>query len=44
MGAAHSLHLDGLVGSIEVSKRADFAVRESDPRVANPKQLKDIEI
>ena len=44
MGAAHSLHMDGLVGSIEVGKRADFAVLESDPRAANPEELKDVEI
>ena len=44
MGAAHSLHMDGLVGSIEVGKRADFAVLESDPRAADPEELKDVEI
>jgi predicted amidohydrolase YtcJ len=44
MGAAHSLHMDGLVGSIEVGKRADFAVLESDPRAANPEEIKDVEI
>ena len=44
MGAAHSLHMDGLAGSIEVGKRADFAVLESDPRAANPEELKDVEI
>ncbi|MEN8952136.1 amidohydrolase [Planktotalea arctica] len=44
MGAAHSLHMDGLVGSIEVGKRADFAVLDSDPRLAKPEELKDIEV
>lgn len=44
MGAAHSLHMDGLVGSIEVGKRADFAVLQSDPRQAKPEELKDVEV
>lgn len=42
MGAAYTLHMDGLVGSIEVGKRADFAVLESDPREAKPEELKDV--
>jgi len=36
MGAAHTLHMDEQIGSIEVGKRADFAVLESDPREAEP--------
>ena len=44
MGAAHTLHMDGLIGSIEVGKRADFAVLESDPREAEPEKLKDVEV
>jgi len=44
MGAAHTLHMDGQIGSIEVGKRADFAVLESDPREAEPEKLKDVEV
>lgn len=44
MGAAHTLHMDGQIGSIEIGKRADFAVLESDPREAEPEKLKDVEV
>ncbi len=44
MGAAHTLHMDGQIGSIEVGKRADFAVLESDPREAEPENLKDVDV
>ena len=44
MGAAYTLHMDGQIGSIEVGKRADFAVLESDPREAKPEELKDVEV
>ena len=44
MGAAHTLHMDGQIGSIEVGKRADFAVLESDPREVEPEKLKDVEV
>lgn len=42
MGAAYTLHMDGEIGSIEIGKRADFAVLESDPREASPEALKDV--
>ncbi len=42
LGAAYTLHMDGEVGSIEVGKRADFAVLESDPTACSPGELKDI--
>ena len=44
MGAAYTLHLDGEVGSIEVGKRADFAVLDGDPYEAAPSALKDIPV
>lgn len=44
MGAAHTLHMDEQIGSIEVGKRADFAVLESDPREAEPENLKDVDV
>ncbi len=34
LGAAYTLHMDDEIGSIEVGKRADFAVLESDPTEA----------
>ncbi|UWQ90474.1 amidohydrolase [Rhodobacteraceae bacterium M382] len=42
LGAAYTLHMDGEVGSIEVGKRADFAVLEDDPTGVEPGSLKDI--
>ncbi|MCE8538815.1 amidohydrolase [Ruegeria pomeroyi] len=42
LGAAYTLHMDGEVGSIEVGKRADFAVLDSDPTQTDPMALKDI--
>lgn len=42
MGAAYTLHLDGEVGSIEIGKRADFAVLEDDPTEVAPEDLKDV--
>ncbi len=44
LGAAHSLKMDGEVGSIEVGKRADFAVLEEDPLSCAPGDLKDIPV
>ncbi len=44
IGAAYTLHLDGEVGSIEVGKKADFAVLEGDPTACNPLELKDISV
>lgn len=44
LGAAWTLKLDGEVGSIEVGKRADFAVLEDDPLVIAPENLKDVRI
>jgi predicted amidohydrolase YtcJ len=42
LGAAHTLHLDAEVGSIECGKRADFAVLEDDPLSVAPERLKDV--
>ncbi|MBM3557334.1 MAG: amidohydrolase family protein, partial [Alphaproteobacteria bacterium] len=44
MGAAYTLRLDGEVGSIEVGKRADFAVLEDDPAEIGPSRLKDTRV
>lgn len=44
MGAAYTLHLDGELGSIEVGKRADFAVLEDDPTMVDAAALKDIAV
>lgn len=42
--AAYQLHLDHLVGSLEVGKFADMTVLESDPYEVEPASLRDIEI
>ena len=44
LGAAWTLKLDGELGSIEVGKRADFAVLEDDPLTIAPEKLKDVRI
>ncbi|MEC7571249.1 MAG: amidohydrolase family protein, partial [Pseudomonadota bacterium] len=44
LGAAYTLKLDGEIGSIEVGKRADFAILEADPRTVAPGELKDIAV
>ena len=36
LGAAYTLHMDHLVGSIEVGKHADFCVLEDDPSACRP--------
>ncbi len=42
LGAAYTMRLDHLVGSIDVGKFADFTVLEADPLTADPMALKDI--
>ncbi len=44
LGAAHTLKMDHLIGSIEVGKYADFCVLEEDPSRCAPEALKDIGI
>lgn len=44
IGAAYTLHLDNEVGSIEVGKKADFAVLEDDPTEIAPENLKDVRV
>jgi predicted amidohydrolase YtcJ len=44
LGAAFTLHLDHLVGSIEPGKFADFAVLGQDPTELPPENLKDVPI
>jgi predicted amidohydrolase YtcJ len=41
---AYSLGLEGEIGSIEVGKRADFTILESDPYAVEPAELADIPI
>ena len=42
IGAAYTIKLDHLVGSIECGKFADFAVLEDNPYEIPPEYLKDI--
>lgn len=42
LGAAYTLKLDEELGSIDVGKRADFAVLDDDPLKVAPEKLKDI--
>ena len=44
LGAAYTLKLDGLIGSVEVGKCADFAVLDEDPLEVAPDRLKDIRV
>lgn len=44
LGAAHTLKLDHLIGSIEPGKLADFAVLEDDPTVMAPERLRDVRV
>ena len=44
LGAAYTLKMDHLIGSIEVGKFADFAVLEQDPAEVAPARLKDLEV
>jgi predicted amidohydrolase YtcJ len=44
LGAAYTLKLDHEVGSIEVGKRADFAVLHDDPLAVAPVALKDVRV
>lgn len=44
MGASYTLHLDDELGSIEVGKRADFAVLEDDPTEIDETNLKDVRV
>jgi hypothetical protein len=42
LGAAYTLKLDEELGSIDVGKRADFAILDDDPLTVAPEKLKDI--
>ena len=44
LGAARTLKMDHEVGSIEVGKRADFAVLGDDPEAVRPEALRDVEV
>jgi len=44
LGAAYTLKMDHLVGSIEVGKFADFAVLEEDPNEVAPERLKNLQV
>lgn len=44
IGAAYTLHMDDEIGSIEVGKKADFAVLEDDPTEIGGANLKDVRV
>jgi predicted amidohydrolase YtcJ len=44
LGAAYTLKLDGELGSIDVGKRADFAILDDDPLTVAPEKLKDVPV
>jgi len=44
LGAAYTLHLDHMIGSIEVGKYADFCVLQDDPHDVAPECLKDLQV
>lgn len=44
LGAAYTLRMDDMVGSIEVGKQADFAVLDEDPLTVPPERLRDLRV
>ena len=44
LGAAYTLRMDHLIGSIEPGKYADFAVLEASPFEVVPQELRDIRV
>ena len=44
LGAAYTLRLDDEIGSLEVGKRADFAVLADDPLAMPPEGLRDVRV
>lgn len=44
LGPAYTLHLDHEIGSIEVGKKADFAVLEENPLTVDPMKIRDIAV
>lgn len=44
MGAAITMKMDDRIGSIEIGKRADFAILEDDPTQVAPDMLKDVRV
>jgi predicted amidohydrolase YtcJ len=44
LGAAYTLKMDDVIGSVEVGKLADFAVLEDDPLEMPPEKLKDVRV
>jgi len=44
LGAAYTLTLDEELGSIDVGKRADFAILDDDPLAVAPEKLKDVPV
>ncbi|MGH1576580.1 amidohydrolase [Planktotalea sp.] len=44
LGAAYTLHMDDEIGSIEVGKKADFAVLLDDPTEIGEANLKDVQV
>ncbi len=44
LGAAYTLRLDHLVGSLEIGKFADMAVLDRDPLEVPPEELKEVRV
>ncbi|MFH5775478.1 amidohydrolase [Paracoccus sp. NGMCC 1.201697] len=44
LGAAYTLKLDSEIGSVEVGKRADFAVLEDDPHALGAERLREVRV
>jgi predicted amidohydrolase YtcJ len=42
--AAYQLHMDHLIGSLEVGKYADMTVLDDDPYTVAPESIKDINV
>ena len=42
LGAAYTMRLDGVIGSVDVGKYADFAVLDEDPLAVRPEALREV--
>ena len=42
LGAAYTMRLDGVIGSVDVGKYADFAVLDQDPLAVRPEALREV--
>ena len=44
LGPAYTLHMDHVIGSIDVGKFADFTVLDRDPLTSDPMAIRDVKV